>query len=194
MSHLFNAFKPELDAFSRQRISNPFTLGDYKHLYAIDPNFLDSTSGAGSSVTFLSNQACARLQTGIGSTAYSVHQTKFYHHYQPGKGQLIFSSFNFYAPQQNATKRTGYFDDRDGIYFEQVGLNTSDGINPGIGTNNWVIRSFVSGIATETRIPQSQWNIDKMDGTGTSGYNLDLSKMQMFYIDYTWYGAGAVSL
>jgi hypothetical protein len=31
-----------------------------------------------------------------------------------------------------------------------------------------------------------------MDGTGTSGYNLDLTKMQMFYIDYTWYGAGAV--
>ena len=44
----------------------------------------------------------------------------------------------------------------------------------------------------DTKIPQSSWNIDKMDGTGTSGYNLDLSKMQMFYIDYTWYGAGAI--
>jgi hypothetical protein len=44
----------------------------------------------------------------------------------------------------------------------------------------------------ETRIPQSQWNIDKMDGTGPSGYSIDLSKMQMFYIDYTWYGAGYV--
>jgi hypothetical protein len=44
----------------------------------------------------------------------------------------------------------------------------------------------------DTRIPQSQWNIDKMDGTGPSGYNMDLSKMQMFYIDYSWYGAGFV--
>ena len=44
----------------------------------------------------------------------------------------------------------------------------------------------------ETRIPQSQWNIDKCDGTGPSGYNLDLSKMQMFYIDYSWYGAGFI--
>jgi hypothetical protein len=44
----------------------------------------------------------------------------------------------------------------------------------------------------DTRIPQSSWNIDKMDGTGTSGYNIDLSKMQMFYIDYTWYGAGTI--
>ena len=44
----------------------------------------------------------------------------------------------------------------------------------------------------ETRVPQSQWNIDKMDGTGPSGHVLDLSKMQMFYIDYSWYGAGAL--
>jgi len=42
------------------------------------------------------------------------------------------------------------------------------------------------------RSPQSAWNIDKMDGTGSSLTNLDLSKMQMFYIDYTWYGAGAI--
>jgi len=45
---------------------------------------------------------------------------------------------------------------------------------------------------TETKIPQSQWNIDRCDGTGSSGYNLDLTKMQMFYIDYSWYGAGAI--
>jgi hypothetical protein len=42
------------------------------------------------------------------------------------------------------------------------------------------------------RIPQTNFNIDKVDGTGASGYDLDTSKMQMFYIDYSWYGAGAV--
>ena len=181
-----------VDAFGRSRVSELFTLGDYKHLYAIDPNFLDSSSGAGSTVSFSQNQAAARLQTGIGSTAYSIHQTKFYHHYQPGKGQLIFSSFNFYAPQQNATKRTGYFDDRDGIYFEQVGLSTSNGVNPDIGTLNWVIRSFTSGIASETRIPQSQWNRDRCDGTGASGFDLDVTKTQLAFIDFQWLGVGRV--
>ena len=44
----------------------------------------------------------------------------------------------------------------------------------------------------DNRIPQSQWNLDPCDGTGRSGYNLDLSKMQMFYIDYSWYGAGFI--
>ena len=44
----------------------------------------------------------------------------------------------------------------------------------------------------DTRVAQNDWNIDKMDGKGKSGYNLDLSKMQMFYMDYSWYGAGFI--
>ena len=43
----------------------------------------------------------------------------------------------------------------------------------------------------DTRVPQSDW-LDPLDGTGTSGYTLDLTRMQMFYIDYSWYGAGFV--
>ena len=44
----------------------------------------------------------------------------------------------------------------------------------------------------DTKYPQSTWNLDKCDGTGPSGYNMDLSKMQMWYIDYSWYGAGFI--
>ena len=40
--------------------------------------------------------------------------------------------------------------------------------------------------------PQSEWNIDRCDGTGGSGYDIDLTKMQMFYMDYSWYGAGFI--
>lgn len=41
----------------------------------------------------------------------------------------------------------------------------------------------------DTRVPRSQW-LDPLDGTGPSGYVLDLTRMQMFYIDFSWYGAG----
>lgn len=44
----------------------------------------------------------------------------------------------------------------------------------------------------DTRVAQSQFNLDKCDGTGPSGFNLDLNKMQMIYMDYSWYGAGAI--
>ena len=42
------------------------------------------------------------------------------------------------------------------------------------------------------KVPQSSFNIDRCDGTGNSLYNWDVTKMQMWYIDYTWYGAGAI--
>lgn len=42
------------------------------------------------------------------------------------------------------------------------------------------------------RIPQSQFNIDRLDGTGSSGFNLDITKIQMWMLDYSWYGAGAI--
>jgi hypothetical protein len=45
---------------------------------------------------------------------------------------------------------------------------------------------------TEVEWKQAEWNIDRCDGTGKSGYDLDLTKMQMFYMDYSWYGAGFI--
>ena len=44
----------------------------------------------------------------------------------------------------------------------------------------------------ETSWDQADWNLDRCDGTGKSGYTLDPTKMQMFYMDYSWYGAGFV--
>jgi hypothetical protein len=41
-------------------------------------------------------------------------------------------------------------------------------------------------------VPQEQFNLDKLDGTGPSGYVLDKTKMQMVAIQYTWYGAGFI--
>ena len=44
----------------------------------------------------------------------------------------------------------------------------------------------------DTKVPQGQWNLDICDGTGETGFNLDINRIQMAYIDYSWYGAGKV--
>ena len=54
------------------------------------------------------------------------------------------------------------------------------------------ISNAIMSKTIDLKIPQSQFNLDKMDGTGISGINLDFSRMQMFYIDYSWYGAGFI--
>jgi hypothetical protein len=71
-----------------------------------------------------------------------------------------------------------------------IASDTSMTISPsyrGASTSFAVVSKTV-----DTRWAQSEWNLDKMDGTGPSGFNLDLTKMQMFYIDYSWYGAGFI--
>ena len=44
----------------------------------------------------------------------------------------------------------------------------------------------------DTKVPQREWNEDVCDGTGYTGFKLDLHKIQMAYMDYSWYGAGKV--
>ena len=47
-------------------------------------------------------------------------------------------------------------------------------------------------LTVDTKTPQSQWNLDHADGNGFTGFNLDLTKIQMAYMDYSWYGAGKI--
>ena len=48
----------------------------------------------------------------------------------------------------------------------------------------------------EIAIPQSQWNVDRCDGSNSvynpSGYNLLPNKVQMIGLQWTWYGAGFI--
>ena len=181
MSYLFTEPLNNPDAFGRTRVSEPFTLGDYKHLYGLDPNFHDAVWTSGT-VTFQPNRACARLTVTSSTGSRVVHQSKMYHHYMPGKSQLILSSINFYAATTGIVKRTGYYDDNNGIFLEQG----ADGVL------YWVLRTYTSGTAVEERVAQSNWNTDRMDGTGTSAVTLDITKTQLVLIDFQWLGIGRI--
>ena len=170
------------DAFGRERVAMPFTLGDYTHIYGNNIDFFNITS-PGASVTAVENQAAVRLYIdGATSGMSAIHQTKTYHHYLPGKSQLILASFVYGDPIENVIKRTGYFDKENGIYLEQDGE----------GTLSFVIRSYVSGSVQENKVSRNNWNGDKVDGSGESGYNLDITKTQLLFIDFQWLGVGTV--
>lgn len=168
------------DSFGRLRSSFPYTLGDYKHLYNLDSQFIDYTSNGGT-VSFVSNKCCARLETSTNSSSRAVHQSKMYHHYMPGKSQLTLTSFVFSNAVNNVSKRIGLFDDKNGIFLEQS--------NSGLSI---VLRSSASGSIVNTSISNSLWNKDRCDGTGSSGFNLDVTKTQLFFIDFQWLGVGRI--
>ena len=75
-----------------------------------------------------------------------------------------------------------------------VGTISSDTvmtINPEYrGVNN--ATSVKMAAVIDYRVPQSEFNIDTLDGDGISGYNLNLNKMQMLGVSFSWYGAGFI--
>jgi len=80
---------------------------------------------------------------------------------------------------------------RGGTY-RVVAVNSSSQIvvqpqYKGVSASNVIISKTI-----DTRVPQSQWSIDHCDGTGPTGYVLNINKMQMIYLDYSWYGAGKI--
>jgi len=112
---------------------------------------------------------------------------------------VIYNSIDGEAIGGLVNGRTYYAEVIDANSFKLLATpNAATPVNlSSVGTTN--LHSFVpakSGIivtkTVDTKIKQSDWNIDTCDGNGPSGYNLDLSRIQMCYIDYSWYGAGKI--
>lgn len=170
----------QTDAFGRLRVSNPFTLFDSHQRFSLDDNFVSNVASGGS-VTFLPTQSSANLTVTNTANSFAARETKWVFTYQPGKSLLIMATFVL-APVSdgNLRQRVGYFGQDNGIFLElrdQVYI---------------VKRSNVTGTVTETYIPQTQWNYDPLVGTGISGYTLDITKAQIFWIDIEWLGVGNV--
>jgi hypothetical protein len=172
------------DAFGRTRVSAPLTLFDSSHRYRDNNLWTSLIVGTGSTVGFVTAQGLVDLTVGIGSTASIIRETTKVFSYQPGKSLQILNTFVMNPPKQNLRQRVGYFGADNGIYFE---LGGTDGT-----TAYFVERSLVTGITSETRVPQSQWNQDKLDGTGESGLTLDVTKGQIMWSDIEWLGLGTV--
>lgn len=171
------------DAFGRWRTSAPETLFDSKQIVDYSSDYWDDTqvSGGGTSSTYSQNRASTTLAVSNLTSGRRVRQTKSHFNYQPGKSQLCKFTFVLGTSAAGITRRVGYFNDLNGIFLEQ----TVDGLF-------FVIRSYVTGSASDTRIPQSEWNLDKLNGSGDSLITLDPSKSQIFFIDFEWLAVGSV--
>lgn len=177
-------FNMASDAFGRMRVSNPLTLFDSSHRYS--DNSLWSTLTGGTTTTsasavFNQNQGLVDLRVDALSGSKVYRETTKVFAYQPGKSLQILSTFTFNAAKTGLRQRVGYYGNDNGIYLE-----LDDGIL------YMVERSSVTGSVSSTRVAQSQWNVDKLDGSGPSGITLDITKAQILFIDIEWLGVGTV--
>lgn len=170
-----------VDAFGRIRVSQPYTLFDSHNRYSNDPSFTTSTSGSGS-ITHLPNESTCSLAVTTASGDQVVRQTFRVFPYQPGKSLLLLTTFKMDAAKTNLRQRVGYFNADNGVFLEQ-----------GANGITFVLRTSTSGSASDARyVAKANWNGDKLDGTGASGYTLDVTKTQILFMDFEWLGVGSV--
>jgi hypothetical protein len=177
------------DAFGRLRISQPYTLFDSSHRFSDNGLWATSNTAGNSSYAFINNQSMIAMTVGTTANAEVVRETVKVFSYQPGKSLLMMSSFAMNTPKANVRQRVGYFGAENGIYLENDGT-----------TNYFVVRTNTSSTVVETRVPQTEWNIDKFDGTGYSSQSggsehtggIDVSKTNILWMDVEWLGVGDV--
>lgn len=196
---------PQLDAWGKLRVSGATHIGDY--VFGQEEKLTDNFSSVevdGGYVEWSSDRKSVRI--GIdpaptaptvfsGGAAFAGATTNTYHHYFPGSSHLYMCTAALNNPTQtDSTRRWGMFDANNGFFFV-VGTGGSGATdNTGFCA---VIRSNAT-LAISDRggkdliIPRSDWNGDKLDGTGDSQATIDLSHDNIWWIDVQWHGAGRV--
>lgn len=176
------------DAFGRLRISEPLTLFDSQHRYQDNGKWATANNGTSNTQHILS-ESTVNLNVGTANNDYVYRETTRVFAYQPGKSLLVLNTFAMNTPKANLIQKVGYFGVDNGVYLENDG-----------STNYLVLRSNSTGTIVETKVAQTDWNVDKYDGTGYSSQNsginhtegLNVSNTNIFWTDIEWLGVGDV--
>lgn len=172
-------YTPQVDAFGRLRVSEPFTLFDSQQRFELDQSFVSNVANGGL-ITFVPNQSSANLQVSTTVGSFAARESVYIFPYQPGKSLLIMATFVMADLTTGLRQRVGYFGAENGYYLE-------------LADQMYIVeRSNVTGTVSTYAVPQSQWNVDTLLGTGPSGLTLQKNRSHIFWVDLEWLGVGNV--
>ena len=175
-----------LDAFGRIRTSQPETVFESSLLWDKDPliwaeKITDNSTNATSTHSTADAGVTMHVESdGAGSDDTIVRQTRTHYAYQPLKSQRVAFTgiMNTGGAVAGVNAKMGVFTANDGLYWELDGTTLQ--VNKRKGGSDG------------TPITQANFNLDKLDGTGASGYTLDVSKEQIYFIEFEWLGVGDI--
>lgn len=133
----------------------------------------ETTAGAGASTfSTTTNELSMNVTTASGDQVIRQAQRIMG---QSGTPNIFIMNCTLGAKKTNVTQQIGAFDTNDGLYWKQTGTALNVGY-----------RTSITGSPVDTDVPQSSWNVDKLDGTGVSGITLDTSKFNNYFVVSTF--------
>lgn len=170
------------DAFDRLIMVEPLHIQSFDH--RVDKHAQDFDEVITGSATSIHNavNVSVDITTTTGATDSVIRQTYQSFEYTRGNTQQGLFSLNLNGgPKLNNNRYFGLGDGENGAF---VGVD---------GAGLYIMRrSKTSGVVVDTKVYQSNFNQDKLDGTGRSGITLDLTKQNLFSIFYSWLGTNAI--
>ena len=166
-----------LDLFGNLKTSNSFTLLDITHIGNKNTLMMDELNTSGTST--YTNSSVLMSVSGSGQSV--TRQSRVYTQYQPGKSLCIRMTgvINGASNATTTTSRIGYFDNNNGLFFEY-----SNNIMYIVERNNSI----------DTKVAQSSWNIDPLNGNGVSGVTIPFNYNIIYYIEFAFLGVGHVRM
>ena len=173
------------DAFGRIQMSQSMRLAEYVFTHPHDDKFLKRTANGGGFEHHPEFAGMTLRVTGVNASSSQL-TSHLYHKYQAGLSQLVMMTTAMGdSGKEGVVRRWGYYDDNDGMFFEQDGTDLYA-----------VIRSSVTGVVVDTRIHQNDWSTNRINGEkglfNITEYDVDVTKDNIWWFDMQWLGAGTV--
>lgn len=176
------------DVLGRLKVTSQQNIFDADFEYSTQPLRWENYTAGSGTIAAAPILGGVKMNITGSSGDLTIRQSRPYHRYQPGKTMAMNTAINFGGPNANQYQRVGFFDDSNGVFFEQ-GPPTAQ--NPYGMAVVW--RTSTSGLPVDTKFYQtnssgySDWN-----GDATVRNLLNWNNIQMLFIEYAWYGAGLV--
>lgn len=137
------------------------------------------TLTAAGTVTQNSSSGEIVLNTAASATSAAVISTRDYVN-TDGSGFEVSIGIRLSSATFSGTQfaRWGLSDGTNGVYYQ-------------VDSNGLSIVQLRSGVTTS--IPRASWNIDELDGTGPSAYTLDVTRPNIYRMNYSLGGYGAMT-
>jgi hypothetical protein len=176
--------KLPLSAFGDLRVVEISPIFHSSFEYTVDNTEITTNSVvAGGTVTQADGMAVIGTSTTTGSTA--ILQSKTHARYHAGFGGLMRVSALFTAGVSGTVQYAGLADTAGSS------ATVKNGYMVGYDGTTFGFHRFQND--TKISVAQTSWD-DPMDGTGESGMLLDSSRLNVFFIQFQYLGAGAIKL
>jgi hypothetical protein len=165
-----------LSAFKDIRVAQLTPECGWTFHYTVNTDIVNVTTTGNGTVT--QTTAKGVLQTGNAQNSSAKINSRRFARYIPGMGLLVLMTCIFTIGVSGSSQLIGLGDNVNGLFFGYNG-DSFGVMRRQNGTDNW--------------IPQSSWNLDKLDGTGTSGITVDTTKGNIYGINFQWLGYGLIT-